>query len=204
MTKLKNFFKWIWYNKEQLVSIIYNAVALIAANFVIWTDTINEYIAPVAINTHFSAFAGFIGVDALMLVKIISIVLSVGFAILTVRNICVKYGLSSLETIDKVLAERAAKKQNKLTSEQKKKYKEMITTLKTELKKATADEAEAEAELEKITNVHNVEGSLVPDYVMKKQILERNIESKKAIINNINNKISECKEILNGTKSAPK
>lgn len=204
MTKLKNFFKWIWYNKEQLVSIIYNAVALIAANFVIWTDTINEYIAPVALNTHFSAFAGFIGVEALMLVKIISIVLSVAFAILTVRNICVKYGLSSLETIDKVLAERAEQKKNKLTSAQKKQYKEIIATLNTELKKVTTAEAEAEAELEKITNIYNADSSLVTDFVVKKQTLERNIAHDKATINNIKNKISECKEILNGTKSASK
>lgn len=193
---MKKVFKWLWYNKEQLGSIIYSAITLGLSNIAMWTDTFSEYINAAA------ELPVFANIGGAMAVKVAAIVLAVGGTALSIRNTCVTYGVSSLETIDKVLAERAAKKKNKLTAEQKKMYKEMIATLKDEAAKVVEATAEATAELEKITSIHNADASLVPDYVVRKQQLERRIASNKATAANIENKMADYKAILKGTKSA--
>ena len=193
---MKKVFKWIWYNKEQLGSIIYSAITLGLSNVVMWTDTFSEYIDAAA------QLPVFANIGGAMAVKVAAIVLAVGGTALSIRNTCVTYGVSSLETIDKVLAERSAQKKNKLTAEQKKKYKEMVATLKEELAKIHEAEATTTAELEKIISVHSADASLVPDYVVKKQTLERKIASQKATATNIENRIADYKAILKGTKSA--
>lgn len=195
---MKKVFKWIWYNKEQLLSIFYNVVAIVLSNIVMWTDTLNGYVETLAQVPVFAHIGG----D--MAVKATAVVLSIGFAILTIRNVCVKYGLSDLDTIDKVLAERAAKKQNKLTAEQKKEYKGLITLLKGELAKATNDVKTAETELANITKTYTADNSLVSDFVIKRQTYEKKIANSKANIISIEEKIAEYKAILNGTKSANK
>ncbi len=195
---MKKVFKWIWYNKEQLLSIFYNVVAIVLSNIVMWTDTLNGYVETLAQVPVFAHIGG----D--MAVKATAVVLSIGFAILTIRNVCVKYGLSDLDTIDKVLAERAAKKQNKLTAEQKKEYKGLITLLKGELVKATNDVKTAETELANITKTYTADNSLVSDFVIKRQTYEKKIANSKANIISIEEKIAEYKAILNGTKSANK
>ena len=43
MNKIKKFFKWLWYNKEQLLAILYNAVMLGFAEFLMWSKTINDF-----------------------------------------------------------------------------------------------------------------------------------------------------------------
>ena len=79
---MKKVFKWLWYNKEQLVSIIYNVIIIALTNFVVWTDTLNGYVEALA---QIPVFA-YIGGD--MAVKVTAVVLAVGGVILTIRNIC--------------------------------------------------------------------------------------------------------------------
>lgn len=195
---MKKVFKWIWYNKEQLGSIIYSAITLVLSNFVMWTDTFGEYVDMAAELPVFASIGGG------MAVKVAILVLAIGGTALSIRNTCVKYGLSSLDTIDKVLAERAAKKQNKLTAEQKKEYKNLISVLKSELVKVTNDVKTAETELAKITEIYNADNSLVSDFVIKRQTYEKKIATSKANIISIEEKIAEYKAILGGTKSANK
>ena len=195
---MKKFFKWIWYNKEQLVSIIYSIIIIAITNVAVWTDTLNGYTATLAQIPVFASIGGELAV------RITAVALAVGGVVLTIRNVCVKYGLSSLETIDEELAKRAAKKANKLTSEQKKRYKTLISTLQTEREKVVADVANAETELAKITDIYNADHFLVTDYITKRQTFEKKINHGKAAINSIDEKIVEYKAIISGTKSAAK
>lgn len=193
---MKKVIKWIWYNKEQLVSIIYNLAAIVITNNIMWNDTISVHVDELA---QLPVFAN-IGGD--MAVKITAIVLSVAVTILTIRNVCVKYGLSSLETIDAVLAERAAKKKNKLTAAQKKEYKNLISVLQGELAQKKAELKDEETQLAKITEIYKADNHLVNDFVMKRQQYEKKIATNKANITSIEGKITEYKAILKRTKSA--
>ena len=183
---MKKFFKWIWYNKEQLLSIAYNTAVIVLVNFLMWTDLLNGF------------FASFVGAEGILAIKIVAIVMSVLFAALTVRNVCVTYGLSSLDTIDKVLKEKAEAAERKLTPEQKQNYKESIAILKTALEKAQTELTTAETELAKITALHTADNSLVKDFVVKRDTYEKTITASKAIVSSIETKIAVYKDILNG------
>lgn len=185
-SKMKKFIKWVWYNKEQLLSIAYNVVVIALANFLMWSDLLNGVVE------------SFVGAQGVLAVKIVAIVISVAFAALTVRNVCVTYGLSSLDTIDKVLADKAAAAEKALTPEQKKQYKAYIATLQTALEKAKAEVATAKTELEKITALYNADNSLVTDFVVKRATYEKKIAASEAVVANIEGKIAEYKAFLNG------
>lgn len=183
--KMKKFFKWVWYNKEQLFAIAYNVALLALSQLAIWTDAVMALMPALPP-------AGAIAV------KVIIGVLSVGFTALTVRNVCVKYGLSSLDTIDQVLAEKAAEAANKLTPEQKKTIKSYIATLQTTLDKARTDLATAEKALAEITALFNADSTLVANYSGRKAELAREIDRSNAVIANVEGKIAEYKAQLSG------
>ena len=188
---MKKFFKWIWYNKEQLGSIMYSVAILAISQLVIWADLV-AVILPWLPATGATAM------------KVGICVLSAGFTALTVRNVCVKYGLSSIDTIDAVLAEKAQAASNKLTSEQKKALKSDIETLQQTLAKNIAELAEHEKALAEITTLFTADSSLVPDYARKKAELSAHIARFTAVIANIETKIAEYKAKLAGKTEAPK
>ena len=184
--KMKKFFKWVWYNKEQIASIAYNIAIIVATNFLMWSDLLNEF------------FASWASPTTVLVVKIAALLISVAFTAITVRNVCVTYGLSSLDTIDKVLAERAAEQERKLTPEQKKALKYNITVLMGALEKANAELKTFEIELEKITALYNADNSLVADFVIKRQNYEKKIAASKAVVTTIEGKIAAYKAVLDG------
>lgn len=190
-TTMKKFFKWVWYNKEQLGSIAYSAAILVLSQMAIWTDLI-------------AAFLPMLPPTGVLAVEITICVLSVAFTALTVRNVCVKYGLSSLDTIDAELAKRAQEAQNKLTAEQKKQLKQYIATLQKTLGQAKADHDKAETELAEISTLYNADNSLVPDYARKKAELTAQISRAAAVIANVETKIAAYKAQLDGKIETPK
>lgn len=191
--KMKKFIKWIWYNKEQLLSIVYNVAIIVIANFLMWTDLLSGF------------FANFGNVKIVLAIKLIAFGLSLVFAALTVRNVCVKYGLSSLETIDNVLKQKAEAAENKLTPEQKKSYKNNISILQDALEKANTEMKNAETELERMTALYNADSSFVADYVVKRAAYEKKITASKAVVTNIEGKIAVYKAYLkSGTNTENK
>jgi hypothetical protein len=184
--KMKKFFKWVWYNKEQLLSITFNVIALAIANILMFTNSLNGFIAAYA------------GTTTAVVLKVAVAVLAVLFTALTVRNVCVKYGLSSLDTIDKELEARAQRAANRLTPEQKKTLKAYISALETKLKDAQADLATAEANLVELNALYNVDHNLVVNYNNKKTELEKAIAQAKYVINNVTTKLAEYKAQLAG------
>lgn len=190
--KMKKFFKWIWYNKEQLLSIAYNVAVIVAVNFLMWTDLLNGF------------FESFVGAEGMLVGKITALALSVLFAALTVRNVCVKYGLSSLNTIDNVLKQKAEAAEKKLTPEQKKSYKASIAILQDALAKANTELKNAEIDLEKITALYNADTTLVTDFVVKRQTYEKKIAASKAVVTSLEGKISVYKSVLNGNSTENK
>lgn len=184
--KMKKFIKWIWYNKEQLLSILYSVAVIAATNFLMWSDVLNGF------------FDSFTRPESVIIVKVVALVLSLGFTALTVRNVCVKYGLSSLETIDNELAKRAEEKEKQLTAEQKKALKSNIAILQSALENAKTELKNAEAGLEKITALYNADNTLVSDFVVKRQNYEKKITTSKTIVTNIEEKIAGYKATLNG------
>ena len=190
--KVKKVFKWIWYNKEQLVSIGYNAAIIVMTNFLMWTGMLNDILAEWA------------GAEMVLTAKIVALVFSVACTIVTIRNVCVTYGLSSLDTIDKVLAERAAEAERKLTPEQIKALKSNISILNGVLEKAKTELKTAETELDKITALYNADNSLVADFVVKRQTYEKKIAASKAVVANLEGKIADYKATLNGKTTETK
>ena len=191
ITKMKKFFKWIWYNKEQLISIIFLAVIIALANIMLFTnafDTISSI---------------YLGATMPLGVKITAVILGIALTALTVRNVCVKYGLSSLDTIKTVLAERAFAVANKLPPEQKKTLKSYIATLEDTLQKAKNERATAEKELAEIDALFNADNTLVSDYSRKKSELTETIAYKTEIIKNVESKITDYKAQLSGKNSNP-
>lgn len=187
--KIKKFFKWLWYNKEQLSSIAYNVVAIALANFVMFTDALN----------------GIFGIAVIPLWAKISVAaVSAIFTALTVRNVVVKHGLSSLGTIDAHLAKKAEEKANKLTKEQKAQYKSYIGILNKELDSAKATLDALKTELAKLVERHNADSFLVPNFANLKAELEAKIRNAQTPIDNITAKISSYKAILSGKVIAPK
>lgn len=189
---MKKTFKWIWYNKEQLLSIVYNVVIIVLTNFLMWTDLLNGF------------FEGLVGAQGILIIKIAALVLSLMFTALTVRNICVKYGLSSLSTIDAELEERAKKKASKLTPEQKKTLKGYINSLQSALATAKNELSTAEAALANMTALFNASNSLVKDYASRKAELEKKIDHNKGVVENIESKIAEYKSQLDGKQNTEK
>lgn len=182
---MKKFFKWLWYNKEQLGSILYNVVLLALSQFAIWTDTLTT-IFPVMSPT------------AALVINIVACVASVAFTVLTVRNVCVKYGLSSLDTINEVLAERAAVQASKLSPEQKQVYRGYIATLNDALAKAKRDLQLVEAEFNKLNILYEADNSLVPDFTKKTLTYQQQIAAGKDAVANIEGKIAQFKALLSG------
>ena len=189
---MKKTFKWIWYNKEQLLSIVYNVILIVLANFLMWTDLLNGF------------FESFVGWQGALIIKIVALVLSLMFTALTVRNICVKYGLSSLSTIDAELEKRAKIEASKLTPEQKKTLKGYINSLQSALATAKKELSTAEAALAEITALFNADNSLVRDYASRKVDLEKKINYNKSVVENIESKIAEYKSQLDGKQNAEK
>ena len=183
---MKKFFKWVWYNKEQLLSIAFHAVMLAVTNVLMFTGCFDGLLAAYA------------GTPVATGIKIGAAVLGVLFTALTKRNVCVKYGLSSLETIDAVLAERAEAASHKLTSEQKKTVKSYIATLQTTLNQAKTELATAEKALAEITTLFNADSSLVPNYLNRKADLVKEIDRAKAVVANVEKKIEAYKAQLGG------
>jgi membrane protein implicated in regulation of membrane protease activity len=187
--KMKKFFKWLWYNKEQLFSILHNIAVILITNLLMFTDVL----------------AGVIGVCVLPLyVKLIVLAVSLAATVLTVRNVVSKYGLSSLDTIDKELAMRAEAKANKLTDEQKKTLKSYIATLQTTLNKAKEELTTAEKALAEITTLFNADRSLVVNYPARKAELDKTIAQSNAVIANVEAKIAEYKSQLDGKNKPEK
>lgn len=187
--KIKNFFKWIWYNKEQLGSILYNIALIALANFAVFTDSIQ----------------GMLGIEVFPLwAKIVIAVVVVAFTVLNVRCVVVKYGLSSLGTINEHLAKKAAEKAEKLTPEQKAQYKAYISILNKELDSAKAKLDGYVAEYEKLVARHNADASLVPNFANIKADFDSKIKVEQVSIDNITAKISAYKGILKGKIVAPK
>ena len=182
-TKMKKFFKWVWYNKEQLLSILYNVVLVGLANFVMLTDALN----------------GVLGVEVMPLWAKISVaVVSLALTALTVRNVVVKYGLSSLTTIDNILEERAEASARKLTPEQKERYKVYLNALNKSLNDKKGELKRCTTELAEMTALFEADSLLVPDFVSTKAELENTIKSCEVSIENINGKIATYKGILSG------
>lgn len=189
--KMKKFFKWLWYNKEQLFSILYSVAIIAFSQLAIWTDLV------------FTIFPELTATPALI-VKVTAGVLSVAFTALTVRNVCVPYGLSSLDTIDQHLAKKAEEAASKLSPERKKELKSFIATLQTQLGKARTDLAAAEKALAEITTLYNADSSLVRDYHMRKNDLDNQITRSNAVIANVEAKIADYKAQLEGKSDKPK
>lgn len=187
---MKKIFKWIWYNKEQLLSIGYNVVVIVLTNFLMWTDILNGF------------FEGFVGAQGILIIKVAALVLSLMFTALTVRNICVKHGVSSLTTIDAYLEEKAKIKASKLTPEQKKTLKGYINSLQSALATAKNELSTAEASLAEITALFNADNSLVRDYAARKADFEKTINYKKGVVESIESKIAEYKSQLDGKQKA--
>ena len=183
---MKKVFKWIWYNKEQLLSIAYQVVLLALANVILFTDAFS------AITTLY------FGVSMPLWVKIIVVVAALALTALSVRNVIVKYGLSSLETIEAVLQERAEAKANKLSPEQKQVYKGYITTLNDTLSKAKKELQTVEQEFTKLTLLHNADNSLVVDYTTKSLTYQKKIAADKETIANLETKLAHFKALLSG------
>lgn len=189
--KMKKFFKWAWYNKEQLFSIAYSIALLALSQMAIWTDLVASLLpalSPVAV----------------IIVKIAVCVISLAFTALTVRNVCVTYGLSSLDTIDRVLAERAEAETRKLTPEQKKTLKAYISTLQNTLNQTRAELTEAEKALAEVTALYNADNTLVANYSQRKSELTAKVARCNAVIANVESKIADYKAKLDGKNVTPK
>ncbi len=185
-SKMKKFLKWVWYNKEQLLSIAFNVIVIALANIFMFTGWLDGIIALYA------------GTTIALILKIAAAVLGVGFTALTVRNVCVKYGLSSLATIDQVLEERAQAAANKLTPEQKTTLRAYISALESKLEGAQAELTKAEASLLEINALYNVDRNLVANYSSKKTELERSIAQSKSVITNVEAKLVDYRAQLAG------
>lgn len=187
---MKKFFKWTWYNKEQLFSIMYSVALMALSQLAIWTDAV-------------SAFLPELSATGAVIVKASICVVSILFTALTVRNVCVTYGLSSLDTIDKVLAKKAEAAAEKLSPEQKKQFKSYIATLQATLAKEKAELVAFEKALAEIEALFNADSSLVKNYVGQKAELTGKIAQATDIIKNVEAKIAEYKAQLDG-KTAKK
>ena len=183
--KMKKFIKWVWYNKEQLFSILYSVALMALSQMAIWTGLVTAILPQLP-------------TTAVVVIKAVICGLSLAFTALTVRNVCVTYGLSSLDTIDKVLNERAKDAANKLTPEQKKTIKSYITTLNSAATQAKNDLAAAEKALAELTTLFNADSSLVVNYSQRKTDLNRQIDNFKALIANVEKRIADYKAQLSG------
>ena len=190
-TNMKKFIKWVWYNKEQLFSIMYSVAIIALTQMAIWTDLAARLLpalSPVAI----------------IIVKVVAGILSLAFTALTVRNVCVPYGLSSLDTIDKELAKRAEAAASKLTPEQKKKLKSYISTLQNTLSQAKGNLTAAEKALAEVNALYDADNSLVTNYAQRKAELTEEVARFTDVIANVESKIAEYKAQLDGKNPTPK
>lgn len=181
--KMKKFFKWVWYNKEQLFSIGYSIILMVLSQVATWTGLIS------------SVFPNITG-TWLLVTKVIVCAFSLALTALTVRNVCVKYGLSSLDTIDKVLSERAEEAAKKLTPEQKQIIKNEIAALKKTLSKAKACLQENKNALVQMTTLYNADANLVHDYDHKKKAYEDKIAEYEKNITILETTLENCKSKL--------
>ena len=180
--KFKNFFKWLWYNKEQMGSILFNALVLIASQYLIWTKQITDIF-------HVEG-------RALLVLEIVIGVVAVLGTALTIRNTCVKYGLSSLATIDNVLAERAEEAAKQLTPEQRKTIKANIGVLSEKLNTFKNELAEKTAAYEKIKCLHDADASLVEGYEAETAQYNKLKLSLEKVIATLETKIKEYNDAL--------
>ena len=187
MTKVKQFFKWVWYNKEQLGSILFSAIMYAATiYFSVWGEfayTIQYVWFPENLTAVIAVRVAIGGVAAL-------------FTILTIRNTCVKYGLSSLGTIDQVLTERAAAAAAKLSPEAKKTIKQNLAVLNGQLNTLKSRLGEITKEFDKIKCLHDAVASLVPDYATKAAAYEKEKAALDAQIATLEAKIQELNDTL--------
>lgn len=180
--KFKNFFKWLWYNKEQMGSILFNALVLVASQYLIWTKQITDIF-------HVQG-------RALIAVEIVIGVVAVLGTALTIRNTCVKYGLSSLATVDEVLAKRAEEAAKRLTPEQKKTIKANIDILTEKLNTFRAELDEKTAAYEKIKCLHDADTSLVENYEAETAQYNKVKLSLEKVIATLETKIKEYNDAL--------
>lgn len=155
---------------------------LVASQYLIWTKQITDIF-------HLQG-------KALIIVEVIIGAIALLGTILTIRNTCVKYGLSSLDTIDKVLNERAEEAAKALTPEQKKLIKtniavltDKLTTLKRELQEKTAN-------YEKLKCLHDADASLVENYEVETASYNKMKLSLDKAIATLETKIKEYTETL--------
>ena len=185
---MKKFFKWMWYNKEQLFSILYSVALMALSQMAIWTDLVASFLPELS-------------PTAVTITQVAICVVSVAATALTVRNICVTYGLSSLDTINKVLSERAEAAAGKMSPDQKKTLKSYIATLQNTLTQAKADIAVAEKALAEVETLFSADPSLVANYPSRKAELSNKIAQSKAVITNVEAKIADYKAKLDGKTS---
>lgn len=186
MTKVKKFFKWVWYNKEQLGSIAFSAILYAATIYLtVWGELGNAVITWFPDNW-----------TAINIVRVSIAVVALLLTVLTIRNTCVKYGLSSLGTIDQVLTERAQAAAAKLSPEAKKVIKQNLAVLNGQLNTLKSRLSEITGEFNKAKCLHDAVASLVPDFAAKSAAFEKEKASLDAQIATLEAKIKELHDTL--------
>lgn len=181
MTKVKKFFKWVWYNKEQLGSIAFSAILYAATIYLtVWGELGATVIAWFPDNW-----------TAINIVRVAIAAVAFLLTVLTIRNTCVKYGLSSLKTIDAVLTERAEAAAKRLPPEAKKEVKQALGVLKAQLQTLESRLYEITTEFNKVKCLHDAVASMVPDYAAKAAAFDKEKAQLDASIATLKAKIEE-------------
>ena len=186
MEKMKKFFKWVWYNKEQLGSIAFSAIVYAVTIYLTCMGELSGLL--------WSRMGD--NLTKIYIVKGVVMGVAALLTILTIRNTCVKYGLSSLGTIDRVLAEKAEAAAQKLSPEAKKLIKQNLAVLNNQLRTLKARLSEISGEYNKIKCLHDTVASLVPDYATKAAAYEKESASLTEQITTLEAKIKELTETL--------
>lgn len=143
MSKIKNFFTWLWGNKCTLISLTISILAVGFCNYLMFMGYLDQYQVFVENET---------------LIKILGVALSVGYLSVDIFTTVSKYGCESLEQLDTRYREEAEKKLNALTPEQKAAVKSAIKKFQSQLELIEPKYNEAIKTIESFQTLSKIQG----------------------------------------------
>lgn len=163
MEKFKKFFKWLWGNKYTLISLTISIIAVAFCNYLMWFGYLDRY----------TIFA-----EHETLLKVLGIVLSLGYLAVDIFTTVTKYGCESIEQLNTRYQAEAERKLNALSPEQKAAVKSTIKNLQTQLSLIEPKYNEALKTIESFQMLSKIDGfdtsSLVEGYNQASQYAHDN------------------------------
>lgn len=142
MKKVKEFFKWLWYNKLEIGDILFTLLMAFGINYALF----NEYI-----------YSRFSVLESQKWIKWLGLLATLIYTFIDVWATISRLGINSLEEIDELIEAKNEKKLKQLPTSTKKLVKEKLSTFENELisnKRKLKDVEKAIVDLESILKLN--------------------------------------------------